>query len=64
MIHTMSARPTELAFSNTPFGLTKIPEPMMLPLKEKTERLSIRNGNYCRKQVIKREGFIVCEKRG
>lgn len=28
---TMIARPTELAFSSTPLGLTKIPEPMMLP---------------------------------
>lgn len=31
MIQTIRATPTELAFSNTPFGLTKIPEPMMLP---------------------------------
>lgn len=31
MIQTTSAKPTELAFSITPFGLTKIPEPMMLP---------------------------------
>lgn len=32
MIQTMSAKPTELAFSSTPLGLTKIPEPMMLPV--------------------------------
>ncbi|TNN71989.1 hypothetical protein EYF80_017777 [Liparis tanakae] len=30
-IQTIRATPTELAFSITPLGLTKIPEPMMLP---------------------------------
>lgn len=30
-IQTMRARPTEPAFSSTPFGETKIPEPMMFP---------------------------------
>lgn len=35
MIHTIRASPTELAFSRTPLGLTKIPDPMMLPETEK-----------------------------
>lgn len=35
--HTMSDRPTELEFSKTPFGLTKIPDPMMLPINEGTK---------------------------
>lgn len=37
-IHTMRARPTELAFSNTPFGLTKIPDPIMLPEKQQQQQ--------------------------
>lgn len=33
--HSMRDRPTEPEFSKTPFGLTKMPEPMMLPGKIK-----------------------------
>lgn len=38
--HTMMATPTELAFSRTPLGLTKIPDPMMLPEGVKKKKIT------------------------